>query len=155
MKLSDIGKVIEYEWNKSFQIRSELYCDCFVIMPNHVHAVVFIDSVETHGPVETHGRASLRNPNQSQRETQPIAIRLPKSISSFVAGFKSSTTKQINEWRNTPRIPVWQPRFHDRIIRNGNELNQRRGYIDNNPKNWIQDEHHISSSTISKMETLG
>ncbi|MCX6257619.1 MAG: transposase, partial [Bacteroidia bacterium] len=87
MKLSDMGQIVHDEWVKSFEIRDELFCDEWVIMPNHLHAIVFIDGTV----VGTHGRASL--------QPTGIAYRPPKSVSSFVAGFKSVTTKRINELR--------------------------------------------------------
>ena len=49
MILSDFGKIVENEWFKSFEIRSELLLDEFIIMPNHIHAIVEIktdDSVD-------------------------------------------------------------------------------------------------------------
>ncbi|TAM98365.1 MAG: transposase, partial [Chitinophagaceae bacterium] len=61
------------------------------------------------------------------------------SISSFVAGFKSSATKRINEFRKTPKKPVWQSRFHDHIIRNESEHNRIDQYILSNPQNWNGD----------------
>ncbi len=97
--------------------------------------------VETHGlhglHVETHGRASLQTQQIIQRTG--VAYRSPKSISSFVAGFKSSATKHINELRGTPKLPVWQPRFHDHIIRNDAEYQRIANYIDTNPENWETD----------------
>lgn len=41
IQLSDIGKIVFNEWNESFAIRAELFCDCFVIMPDHNG--IFID----------------------------------------------------------------------------------------------------------------
>lgn len=82
------GKIVVEEWNKSFEIRKELFCEAFVMMPNHLHAILRIENVETHG------RASLQ-------KKYGIAYRPPKSISSFVAGFKSSSTKRINECRDS------------------------------------------------------
>ncbi len=140
MQLSSIGKIVNNEWNKSFEIRAELSCDIFVIMPNHIHAILRINNpVGTHGrasdynigkPIETHGRASL----QPQRS--------PKSISSFVAGFKSSATKQINIFCNTPHAIIWQSRFHDHIIRNDAEHQRIIDYIQNNPAKWEQDKFY-------------
>ena len=165
--LSPIGKIVEQEWHRSFDIRTELFCDAFIVMPNHIHAIVRIDkkydadpygrtddprdqTVETRGrTVETHGRASLRQPKrQSQRQPQQtgqstkygVAYRPPKSLSSFVAGFKSAATKKINQYRNTPGRSVWQPRFHDHIIRNDGEFIRIKRYIDKNPHNWISDD---------------
>jgi putative transposase len=147
MHLSEIGSIVEREWNKSFEIRSELFCDTFVIMPNHLHAILQIDEivienihvpVETHVSVETHGSASLHNTTPPPSK-KGIAYRPPKSISSFVAGFKSAATKRINEWRNTPRMSVWQPRFHDHIIRNQTSYQQIYNYIQTNVENWKND----------------
>ena len=124
MILSAIGEITLQEWNRSFEIRRELFCDAFIIMPNHLHAIVRIVN-----DVETHGRASLR-------KYTGIAYRPPKSISSFVAGFKSAATTKINIYRNMPHEPVWQPRFHDRIIRNHEEYLLKKNYIHKNPSKW-------------------
>ena len=152
MVLSDIGNIVQQEWEKSFEIRAELFCDVYVIMPNHIHGIIQIDK---NGPdvkpatatVETHGRASLQTQMQpqSQSESQPqsknygIAYRTPKSISSFVAGFKSSATKRINEYRNTPKSLVWQSRFYDHIIRKQDEYIRIKQYIETNTCNWEKD----------------
>jgi len=37
---------------------------------------------------------------------------------------------------------AWQPRFHDRIIRNENELNRIREYIVKNPEMWERDRNN-------------
>jgi REP element-mobilizing transposase RayT len=37
----------------------------------------------------------------------------------------------------------WQSRFHDRIIRNEEQLNRVRKYIINNPRNWNNDEWYV------------
>jgi REP element-mobilizing transposase RayT len=137
MVFSEIGAIAMEEWIKSFEIRNELYSEVFVFMPNHIHAILRIKKElnQTEINVETHGRASL------QRKNNGVALRLPMSISSFVAGFKSSATKRINEFRNTPKLAVWQPRFHDRIVRN-EEFAQTRIYIEKNVENWDQDEFY-------------
>lgn len=36
----------------------------------------------------------------------------------------------------------WQPRFHDRILRDEIELYNVRNYIANNPRNWYGDEFY-------------
>lgn len=121
-------------WEKSFEIRKELICDRYVIMPNHIHGIIIIDDNDD-VDVETHGRASL---HKSQHNG--VAIRIPQSVSSFIAGFKSAATKQINIFRGSPGVPIWQSRFYDHIVRNENDLNRIRKYIINNPINWISDQ---------------
>ncbi|MBN2541643.1 hypothetical protein JXI42_02150 [bacterium] len=42
LRLSDFGKIVVNEWNKSFEIRDELICDEYIIMPNHLHAIIIL-----------------------------------------------------------------------------------------------------------------
>jgi len=145
MNLSAIGEIILNEWNKSFEIRKELFCIIYVLMPNHLHAILRIAHVETHGrasenaQIETHGRASVQSQGRAAEKSPGVAYRTPKSISSFMGGFKSSATTQINIYRNTPKMPFWQPRFHDHIIRNEIEYQRIFNYIGTNIENWKQD----------------
>ncbi len=159
MILSEIGLIVNQEWVRSFEIRDELFCDSFVIMPNHIHAILRIEINESiDGNVETHGRASLQNGHSFQHGRafqhgcafhhshayvqHGIAYRPPKSISSFIAGFKSVVTKRINEYRKTPRSHVWQTRFYDHIIRDSCEFNRINKYILDNPQNWKHADFH-------------
>jgi REP element-mobilizing transposase RayT len=59
-------------------------------------------------------------------------------------GSKGRCTFEINKMVKTQLITFlpkfgWQPRFHDRIIRNENELNRIRNYIIKNPEMWQRD----------------
>ena len=147
----------------------------FVLMPNHLHAIVILDKskctdvgvgtdgdvvgtdgdivgtdgnvMETRGCVETHGRASLQYQRQYQ-PSPPQFQRQPKSISSFVAGFKSSTNKQIDDWIDANHLtmakfnknnPLWQSNYHDHIIRNETEYLNISDYIIRNPMEWKED----------------
>jgi putative transposase len=78
MALNNIGKIVECEWIRSFEIRKELLRDEWIVMPDHIHGIIIIvngdrSRIEVPGRVETHGSASL-----------PFE-RKPRSISSFVA----------------------------------------------------------------------
>jgi len=44
------------------------------------------------------------------------------------------STDETDETEKTKNGFVWQPRFHDRIIRDENELNRIREYIMKNPE---------------------
>jgi hypothetical protein len=52
----------------------------------------------------------------------------------MIAGVKGAATTRINEARDTPGAPVWQSRYHDRILRNEREWRIRRAYVDRNPR---------------------
>ena len=164
MALSDIGSLVQLEWEKSFVIRVELFCDYFVIMPNHIHAILRIENGvceqndelhnrNTHkilpgNDVETDGRPSLQISDcpslhhdiAARMNRSPskfgVAYRPPKSISSFVAGFKSVVTMSA---RKIHADFGWQTRFHDHIIHTDPEYHRIANYIENNPANWEQD----------------
>ena len=166
MILSNFGKIVQNQWYKSFKIRDELFFDEFIIMPNHLHALIKLhgldDShVETHGRaslqstekpnekptnhVKTHGRASLQSNEQSPK---PVFQRKPKSISSFIAGFKSSVTTEIDNFIDAHHLDIpkynrnnkfWQPNYTDHIVRDENDYWQIKNYIRNNPAKWKND----------------
>jgi REP element-mobilizing transposase RayT len=68
----------------------------------------------------------------------------PNSISTIIGSYKSIVTKIINM-----QLPdfgfAWQPRFHDRIIRNEIELNKTRQYIIDNPYKWHLDRNNLEN----------
>ncbi|MFT3753854.1 MAG: hypothetical protein QM800_13575 [Paludibacter sp.] len=100
MYLSEFGQIAAEEWDESFEIRKELFCDSFVIMPNHIHAILRIENpadvvVETHdraslqdanannGYTETHGHASLQDANDTgvcHNETHSRASNVIKLV---------------------------------------------------------------------------
>ncbi len=174
MWLSDFGKIVETEWLRSFAIRRELTCDEYIIMPNHLHAIIIIDQSQStidsnsesesgSGSVQTHGRASLPSPSPlpsplpslSASDPDPNIpiprhrpIRLPRSISSFLAGFKSAVNSRIDDYIDQHHLKIpkynhhnhfFQPNYHDHIIRDEGEYLRIKAYIRNNPGKWHED----------------
>lgn len=133
MILNDYGGIIRSEWLKSPQLRRELHLDEYIIMPDHIHGIVIIQRKNNDKPdetVEANGRSPLQYPTTQQ---YPFRMK-PKSLSTFISGFKSATTKQINELRKTPRRPVWQRNYYESIIRDERGLRRIREYIKDNVK---------------------
>ncbi len=62
----------------------------------------------------------------------------PHSLGSIINQFKSACTKIIHA--NIDPTFTWQPRYHDRIIRDELELGRIRKYIQENPMKWEEDE---------------
>ncbi len=156
---SGFGKIVDTEWKKSFEMRNELFCDGYIIMPNHLHAIIILKKTEndnidgshnlhvTH--VETHGRASLQSPHKQ------IFIRKPKSISSFISGFKSAVNSKIDDYIDVNNLDIpkynrnnhfFQSNYHDHIIRNNGEYYRIKNYIINNPKKWIDDKYNPNNT---------
>lgn len=131
MVLSDVGRIAYDEFFKTFTLRKELRLGNCMLMPNHLHAIVTLDR--------------LRGPNAV---TPPQFLRKPQSISSFVAGFKSATIKQVDDWIDANNLamakfnrynPLWQSNYYDHIIRNDREYRIIFDYIQDNPLKWEDD----------------
>ena len=144
MYLNQYGQIVRDEWEKSASIRSEIELGNYVIMPNHMHAIVFIVDDPRRGvrPNAPTPNANIMHTNtmygQTNSQNKPPGLQ-SKSIGSLMSGFKSLVTKQINMIRNTPGEPVWQRNYWDHIIRNDESFDQIEDYIVNNPLNWHQD----------------
>jgi putative transposase len=100
------------------------------------------DSQQQH--VDPHGCAYL----QSQK-TNKSFVRLPKSISSFVGGFKSGVNSKIDDYIDEKHLRIskynknnhfFQSNYHDHVIRNREEYLKIKNYIIQNPRNWDKDE---------------
>jgi putative transposase len=103
--------------------------DEFVVMPNHIHGIVIINKSDK--TVETQDLASLQ-PGNPQNRFGPQSLNL----ASIVRGYKIGVTKFARQ----NGIPfLWQTRYHDHIIRNGQEYETICRYIHDNPQRWAQD----------------
>ena len=131
MVLSDIGKYTDEQFQNVSLHYPYAEIPLWTIMPNHLHAIVIIDGNKTkydRRVVETWRAASL----------QDIA-NLQGWLSVVIGGLKSSITRFANQ--NGLNF-AWQPRFHDHIIRDFEELNAIASYIENNVVNWKDDEFY-------------
>jgi putative transposase len=132
MCLNNLGEIVREEWLRSAQVRPAFELDAFVIMPNHVHGIVMLnESARSAERIESARSAALPLRNKNERS--------PASISSFVAGFKAAVTSRIRALLKEPGFQVWQPRFHDHVIRADDDLQAIREYINNNPQQWNLD----------------
>jgi putative transposase len=145
MQLDELGKIVTVEWERSAEIRKEIELDAFVVMPNHVHGIIMIVnesvSAEATGIENTTVGATGRAPLRGHQRPHGPAKR---SLGSFVAGFKSSVTKRINELRLMPGGTVWQRNYYEHVIRNDADLQRTRDYIVQNPVRWPEDDYNVN-----------
>ena len=143
MELSEIGKIVESEWLKTPSIRPDmnLSLDVFVIMPNHFHAIIIIGKNQYNrtdamlgvfmvsSDDAMHGGSTVVSSNNGYGPQN-------KNLASIIRGFKSAVTIRahliLSEF-------AWQTRYWDRIIRDDEEYQRIRTYIENNPLNWDND----------------
>ena len=140
MRFNEYGQIVHDAWHRSEEIRREIGLDAFVVMPNHIHGIIIIHDVGADG-VRPPDRAHPMNRAHGRAPLPPIQHqRKPRSLGSFIAGFKSATTKRVNAIRDTPGLPVWQRNYYDHIIRSEKELHCIRQYIADNPMQWEMDQ---------------
>ncbi len=136
MVLNVFGRIAWEEWFRTARIRPnvELFEDEFVVMPDHVHGIVWIVGDEN---VDAQRRCASTKPGG----VTPNNVA-PGSLGAIVRAFKSMVTKRINEHRGTPGARVWQRNYYEHIIRTDRALNAIRRYIMNNPMRWQFDRYN-------------
>ncbi|HTY36592.1 MAG TPA: transposase [Bacteroidota bacterium] len=128
MRLSQAGKIAGACWMEIPEHHDHVVLDEFIVMPNHVHGILVLISECSRSDVACNVTATVGGSFMS-------AIS-PKqgSLGSIVRSYKSAVANQCH------RIGLddfqWQPRYHDHIIRDHNELSRIRAYIRNNPGKW-------------------
>ena len=113
-------------------------------MPNHLHGIVLI-----HNDLKIGDRGAINYEGASLAPLQDISRRRkPRSLSSFVAGFKSSVTKRIKIFCPQPNPLIWQRNYYESIVGDEKQLARIKQYILNNPQKWEEDPEN--SQTESK-----
>lgn len=129
MDLSPIGDIVADEWQKTPRVRANVQLDAWVVMPNHLHGIIWITHTVPSSNVET-SRRDVSTTNAKSRLQ-------PNSIGSIIGQIKSVCTKRIRAAGFAEFN--WQERFYDEIIRNERALDAIRAYIIYNPANWGKD----------------
>ena len=117
----------------------------FVIMPNHIHAIVYINNnaFKTNN-LNMHNCRDAINRVSTGGVTGNHNPMVTNCLGTAIRGFKA----RITRWAHQNNIPFgWQARFYDRIVRNQDELNRIADYIENNVANWQKDENHAPAET--------
>ena len=86
--------------------------DTYVIMPDHIHLIIWI---------------------REWRDGSPGTATPTANIPKIVNNLKGLATRRIG-------YSIWQKNYYERIIRNDEELNEIRSYIQRNPLKLLSDE---------------
>ncbi len=141
--------------------------DKFVIMPNHIHAIIIvgsqIENATTVGSQIANATivgsrlAVTTNTNSAcntvvsrlavTTNTNSFSAPVKNSLATIVGGYKSAVTRAINNCcvvDMASHVPtVWQRRYHEHIIRNEQDYQGVWQYIDTNPLKWELDSYHM------------
>ena len=128
MQLNPYGKIADTSWQWLSQAYDYVESDEWIIMPNHLHGIIFISPDNI---ISTDCRGGSR--------TAPTGESKIKPLGRLIGAFKTISTKQINFTRKTSGAPFWQRNFYEHVIRDDHSLNRIREYIVTNPWQWDLD----------------
>jgi len=114
MVKNNIGELIEKVWMELQKRFPTIKTDEFIVMPNHVHGIIWITEKSSNGS---------------------------PTLGSIIRVFKSISAIDANKIIGRSGASLWQRNYYERIIRNDYELYNIREYIKNNPAKWRYDEH--------------
>ena len=123
----EVRQLIEKRWIQTPHHFPNAATDEFVIMPNHMHGIIWIVAANA---------AVGASAGVGAQHATPLLQTPSGSLGAIVRSFKSAVTKCLNETLDTPGAPVWQRNYYERIIRNEDELRRVREYIRFNPLQW-------------------
>lgn len=111
--LNLLGKIAEAQLSELANHYEHVFVDKFVVMPNHIHAIIVIA------------------PHNAER-SRPFP-----TLSSIVGQYKAGVSRSAR--KISPGITIWQKSFHDHVIRGEHDYQGIRQYIDTNPLTWEDD----------------
>ena len=110
---TQLGEIVSDTWISLPQLHPSIGLDEWVLMPNHLHGILFI------------------------QETGSKEATIP--LGQIICTYKSRVTTNTRRTLNFPDIKIWQRNYWERVIRNESELSDIREYIQNNPAKWELD----------------
>ena len=147
MKLNKVGKIVEWEWLELPKRLSYIELVTHVVMPNHFHGILYIH--ETVGAtrqgqtMSLSGRESVQTITPEGIDGSPLPHGpKPASLGAIIAQFKSRVTKRIWKFSEFKNTPIWQRNYHEHIIRNEKDLQNKTDYVNANPLLWDDDDEN-------------
>ncbi len=129
MQSNEIGKIVVECWNRIPQRFFSAELDASVVMPNHIHGIILLNTGGTNTRSQPHRRGEVSSPTST-------------TLGQIVAYFKYQSTKCVNQYRDMPGTRIWQRNYYDHVLRDEIDLQRIRQYITNNPMQWELDQLH-------------
>ena len=128
MQLNELWKIVEDEILNTSKFRTNVIADEFIVMPNHIHLILFIEHINRRDGLQP-SNSDVCNAFLQDNKFWPQK----NNLATIIRWLKWSITSQIQKIdKNFSR----QTRFFEHIIRNEKELDTIREYIQNNPFKW-------------------
>jgi len=120
VQLTEPGLLVLEVWDRLPNSFPNIQLDALMVMPNHVHGIILI-----------------ADPHQGAASGAPT--RHCPSLGKIIRVFKSVSAVQINRLLGRTGQSVWQRNYYEHVIRNHDDLNHIRLYIQENPRTWAND----------------
>ena len=124
IELTKYGQIADKYINQLNDFYDDLSVESYVIMPNHIHIMLWVKGAEN-GP--------SRTPVTDGPSRTPVPTVQNSIPSRFVSTFKRFCNKEYG-------VNIWQYRSNDHIIRNRQDYDEHLRYIYENPMRWYYDE---------------
>jgi putative transposase len=124
VQLTDAGEAVVSIWIGLPEHYPHLLLDTFVVMPNHIHAIIILDASRSVG---------------AGFKPAPTPTIRRHGLPEIVRALKTFSAREINLRRGAPASPVWQRGYYEHVIRNDASLTRIRQYIVDNPARWTAD----------------
>ncbi len=154
MCFTELGRIANDCWLTTPHHFQYVEVDCFIVMPNHVHAIIVHNPDKGEPPnlndtVGNRHACSLLQNNQHHNKNPKRGIFrngryippgvMSGSLGAVVGSYKSAVTKIANRTLSDPPSKLWQRFYHDHIIQDEKELDIIRQYVLTNPVRWDED----------------
>jgi REP element-mobilizing transposase RayT len=123
MVLSQLGTLGQDLWKTQPLYFPTMILDEFIVMPNHMHMIIAL------------GNAS----------SDPKPLSVPRAMQAF----KSVSTIEARKDGVLDAKRIWQPGYHDHIVRGPQSLDRIREYIATNPDQWELDRENDKRTGLS------
>ncbi|MEK7431765.1 MAG: transposase [Cyanobacteriota bacterium] len=140
MNLSEIGQIAYDNWKNISEHFKNVEIDEFVIMPNHLHGIIVINSdnagtfhetsLQHETPLQNNENNIISGKNEFFSNLSPSK----NTLSVIIRLYKQSVTMWCK--KNNHEYFQWQRNYHEWIIKNENHLERFRNYIYQNPLKW-------------------
>lgn len=145
-ELSRHGEIVQKWWQEIPVHFPKVETGAFVVMPNHIHGIIFIVERRGTGTVprdNTTNKISHENEISSEIQDGETPPQRTPTLGQIVAYFKYQSTKEMNRIDNTGTVTkFWQRNYYEHILRNDQDLQNTTNYIEANPLRWEQDDEN-------------
>jgi REP element-mobilizing transposase RayT len=164
MRLNAFGTIVAEYWQNLPQHFPTIELDAFVVMPNHVHFIVWLNPPDRIRDAQNVGAQNVEAQNVGAQNvgaqfncaptpptppapTSPMQIgkrftvdKQRPTLGQVIRAFKAATARFIHQAGGDGF--QWQSNYYEHIIRDEGELHRIREYISNNPANWSADDEN-------------